>query len=210
MISVTVGARSRSCSGPKPKIVSLRSFFSVRRIRYFRSSRCRCGRIEVEVVGETALHAMDLVAHVAALAQVQPLADELQQPVQLRFALGNQGGGHVELVGSERGQVEILLHAGLQDELVDQVIAERQAGDLVQQRLVLRAEQPHLPADVLDVVFQDHDALRIVGPVGLELVQVEPFQQLAVDPQLEVGHDRAEMGFQLGAADGWRLFRPRR
>ena len=60
------------------------------------------------------------------------------------------------------------------------------------------AEDLQLAADVLDVVFQQEDALRVAGPVGLELVEVQPFQQLAVDPQLQVGHDRAEVGFQLG------------
>ena len=46
----------------------------------------------------------------------------------------------------------------------------------------------------------------VVGAVGLELVQVQPLQQLAVDPQLQVGHDRAEVGFQLGAGDGRGFF----
>ena len=33
--------------------------------------------------------------------------------------------------------------------------------------------------------------------VGLELVEVEPLQQLAMDAQFQFGHDRAEMGFQF-------------
>ena len=45
----------------------------------------------------------------------------------------------------------------------------------------------------------------VAAAVGLELVEVEPLQQLAVDAQLQVGHDRAEMGFQLAAGDGGGL-----
>ena len=120
--------------------MSLRSFFSVRRMRYFRSSWCRCGRTRWKMSLKRLSTRCDLLAHVAALGQVQPLADELQQAVQLGLALRHQRGRHVELVGGQRRQVEILLAAGLHDELVHQVVAERQAGDLLQQRLVLRAE----------------------------------------------------------------------
>ena len=91
--------------------------------------------------------------------------------------------------------------ARLHDDLVDQVVAERQAGDLFDQRLVLGAEDVQLAADVLDVVLQEEDALRVAAVAGLELVQVEPFQQLLVDLQLQVGHDRPQVGLQLAAAD---------
>ena len=49
-----------------------------------------------------------------------------------------------------------------------------------------------------------------LAAVGLELVEVEPFEQLAVDPQFQVGHDRAEMGLQLAAGDRSPPSRPRR
>ncbi len=139
---------------------------------------------------------------VAAFGEVQSLADELQQAVQLGLALRHQRGRHVELVARQRRQVEIFLAPRLHDELVDEVVAERQAGDLLQERFVVGAEDSHLAADVLDVVLQEEDALRIAAAVGLELVEVQPLQQLAVDPQLEVGHDRAEVGFEVAAGNG--------
>ena len=127
--------------------------------------------------------------------------------MQLGFALGHQGGGDVELVRGQRREVEVLLGPLLHDQLVDQVIAERQPGDLLQQRLVLLAEDLDVPADVLDVVLQEQNAVGVAGPVRLELVQVEPLQQLAVDPQLQVGHDRAEVRLQLRPADRHGLLR---
>ena len=41
------------------------------------------------------------------------------------------------------------------------------------------------------------DALEIAGPVGLELVEVQALQQLAVESQFQVGEDRAEVGFRV-------------
>ena len=121
--------------------------------------------------------------------------------MQLRLPLRHERGRQVELVGGQHGQVEDVVAARLHDDLVDQVVAERQAGDLLHQRLVLGTEDVQLAANVLDVVFQQEDALRVAAVTGFELVQVEPFQQLLVDLQLQVGHDRAQMGFQLAAAD---------
>ena len=54
---------------------------------------------------------------------------------------------------------KIASDAGLHDELIDQVVAQREPGDLLDQRLVLAAEDVQFAADVLDVVFQQHDAL---------------------------------------------------
>ena len=61
---------------------------------------------EVENVVEAALHAMDLLAHVAAFGQVEPLAEEFQQSVQLGLALRHERGRQVELVGGQHGHVE--------------------------------------------------------------------------------------------------------
>jgi len=78
----------------------------------------------------------------------------LQQGVQLGLALGHERGGHVELVRGERGQVEVGIAARVHDHLVDQVIADHQAGDLLEQGLVLGLEEPQLAAHVFDVVFE--------------------------------------------------------
>ena len=205
MISVTVGARSRSCSGPKPKMMSFRSFFSVRRIMYFRNSWCRCGRTRWKMSLKPLSTRWTCWLTSRHWARFSRSRRNFKQPVQLGLALRHERGRQVELVGGQHGQVEILVAAGLHDDLVDQVVAERQAGDLLDQRLVLGAEDVHLAADVLDVVFQEQDALRVAAVAGFELVQIEPLQQLPVDLQLQVGHDRAEVGLQLVAADGGRL-----
>ena len=151
---------------------------------------------------ETPFHRMHLLAHVAALGQLEPLAKEFQQAMQFRLALGHERDRQVELVGGEYGQVEDVVRAGFHDDLVDQMIAKRQPGDLLDERLVLRIEDVQLAADVLDVVLQEQDALRVAAVAGLELVEIEPFEQFLMDLQLQIGHDRAEMGLQFTAADG--------
>ena len=82
---------------------------------------------QMKHVVEAGLHAMHPFGHVAALVQIEPLVNELQQAVQFGLALGHQRGRHVELVAGQGGQVEILLRAGLQNQLVHQVVAERRA-----------------------------------------------------------------------------------
>ena len=211
MISVTVGARSRSCSGPKPKIVSFRSFFSVRRMRYLRSSWCRCGRTRWKMSLKRVSTRCDLLAHVAALGQVQPLADELQQAVQLGLALGHQRGRHVELVarsarpGRSTPRVPVSMMSWLTrwSRSVRPVISSSSAS--------FSGPKTFSSRQTSSMLFsKQQDALRVAAAVGLELVEVQPLQQLAVDPQLQVGHDRAEVGLQLGAGDRWPPSPPRR
>ena len=56
-----------------------------------------------------------------------------------------------------------------------------------EQPFVPLVEDAQLAADVVDVVLEQQDAGRERGTVVLELVQVEPLEQLLVDFQLQVG-----------------------
>lgn len=157
------------------------------------------GEVDDKLVGR--LDPMDALADVAARLQAEPLANEVEQVVQFGLALGNERGRHVELVAGQGRQVEGSVPPGFHDELVDQMIAEHQPGHLLQHRLVVFRKQLEFPADVFDVVLEQHDAAGIGGPPAFKLVKVEPLQELAVDPQLQVGHDRSEVGVELRAGD---------
>jgi len=54
----------------------------------------------------------------------------------------------------------------------DPTARRREAGDFLDQRFVLAAEDVQLPADVFDVIFQEQDALRVAAVTSFELVQV--------------------------------------
>ena len=88
------------------------------------------------------------------------------------------------------------------------MVAQPQAGNLLQQRVVDIAEQVHLAANVFDVVFQRQNALGRGSAGGIGLVQIEAFEQLFVNPQFQIGHRGAQMGFELLAADAGHLFGP--
>ena len=150
---------------------------------------------QVEDVVEPRLDAVDLLAACRGTRPGSAARGELQQAVQLGLALGHQRGRHVELVASSATArsknsslpVSMINWLTRWSRSVSPVISSSSG-------LVLRAEDVQLAADVLDVVLQQQDARRVAGVVGLELVQVEPFEQLAVDPQLQVGHDRRAGG----------------
>ena len=65
---------------------------------------------------------------------------------------GTSNSFHVRRAGARR------LVVAFQDQLVDDVVAQREADDLFQQRIVLLVEQLQLAADVFDVVFEQQDA----------------------------------------------------
>ena len=105
-------------------------------------------------VVEAALHAMHPFGHVSALVQIEPLVNELQQAVQFGLALGNQCGRHVELVAGQGGHVEIFIRAGLQISWFTRW-SPSEPGDFLQQGFVLRGENAHVAADIVDIVLQE-------------------------------------------------------
>ena len=117
--------------------------------------------------------------------------------MQLGLPLRDERCRQVELVGGQRGHVEKVIATRLHDDLVDEVVAERQTGDFLNEGLVFGPKDVQLAADVLDVVFQQNDALRVAAVAGLELVEIEPFQQLLMDLQFQIGHDRPQVGLEL-------------
>ena len=132
--------------------------------------------------------------------------------MQLGFALGHERGRHVELVvtSARPGRRCRPLPVSMID-LVDQVVAERQAGDFFDAAASFSAPKTSNSRQTSSMLFSSSTMLcRVAAVAGLELVQIEPFEQLLVDPQLQVGHDRAEVGFQLAAADDVAVSRPRR
>ncbi len=128
-------------------------------------------------VGETFLGLPDASREVRLFVQLQFLAGEVQQVLQFGFAFGDQRGRDVELVPGQAVCAEAFVVA-FENQLVDDIVAERQADDLLQQRVVLFAEQPQLPADVFDVLLQQQDAFVVAELVVLQFVQVEAFEQL--------------------------------
>ena len=61
-------------------------------------------------------------------------------------------------------------------------------------------------ADVLDVLLEHQDALGVTQLAAFQLEEIEAFQQLTMHPQFEIGHDRAEVRFELATADRAGLF----
>ena len=80
------------------------------------------------------------------------------------------------------------------------MVAQRQADDLLQQRLVFQAKDGQLAAGVLDVVLQQQNALLLPAAARLQLVQIQPLQQSLMD-----GSSRSERIPRRWASSSCRL-----
>ena len=169
MISLMLGARQQVLERAEAEDDVLEVLLERAEDQVLAQLAVQVGTDEREGVGVAFLDAVDAAVGVVFRGEVELAPQVVQQGVQFGLALGDEGGGHVELVAGEHGEVGRGLPIGLHDELMNEQIAEGDAGDLGQQSFVAVLKDGELAADVVDVVFEQQDALAKRLPLVFDL-----------------------------------------